>query len=110
MTTRSVRSPSRTASRKFKANSSETESSMTDWFVGFGAFCFGTVIGWVMKEAMVRTDRFSVSHVAVVVGAVGGAGITTLFHKDLLFAAYCVGLAGAFFLFTLLYDVDEGGN
>lgn len=46
---------------------------MTDWFVGFGAFCFGAVIGWVTKEAMVRTDKLSISHIAVVIGTVGGA-------------------------------------
>src|SRR4029077_19448500 len=85
--------------------------TMTDWFVGFGAFCFGAVIGWVTKEAMVRTDKLSISHIAVVIGAVGGAGITKLFNKDLPFATYCVGLAGAFFLYTLLYDIDENtGN
>ncbi len=78
-----------------------------NWVVCFGGFCFGSVIGWITKEAMIRTDNFSISHIAVVVGAVGGAGITKLFRTDLPFAAYCIGLATSFFLFTLLYDIDE---
>jgi hypothetical protein len=78
----------------------------SDWLLGLGAFCFGTVIGWITKEAMVRTDKLSISHIAVIIGALGGAGITKLFHKDLPFSTYCIGLALGFFIFTLLYDID----
>jgi len=79
---------------------------MTNEIVCAGAFCFGSVIGWVTKEAMVRTDKLSISHVAAVVGTVGGAGVTKLFGTELPFAAYCIGLAISFFSFTLLYDID----
>jgi len=81
-----------------------------DWIVAFGAFCFGAVIGWVTKEAMVRSDKLSISHIAVIIGAVGGAGITKLFDKGVPFATYCIGLALAFFFFTLLVDIDDSGN
>jgi hypothetical protein len=81
-----------------------------DWIIAFGAFCFGAVIGWVTKEATIRSDKLSISHIAVVVGAVGGAGITKFFEKGIPFATYCIGLAGAFFLYTLLVDIDEEGN
>lgn len=75
-------------------------------FVCIGAFCFGSVIGWITKEAMIRTDKLSISHIAVIVGAVTGAGITKLFSSDLPFASYCIGLATSFFAFTILYDID----
>jgi mannose/fructose/N-acetylgalactosamine-specific phosphotransferase system component IIC len=81
-----------------------------DWIVAVGAFCFGAVIGWVTKEAMVRSDKLSISHIAVVIGAVGGAGITKLFAQGVPFATYCIGLALAFFSFTLLVDIDDRGN
>lgn len=81
-----------------------------DWIVAIGAMCFGAVIGWITKEAMVRSDKLSVSHIAVVIGAVGGAGITKLFDKGVPFATYCIGLAIAFFFFTLLVDIDDRGN
>ncbi len=81
--------------------------TQTHWLLGLGAFCFGAVIGWFTKEVMVRTDKFSISHIAVIIGALGGAGITKLFETELPFSTYCIGLACGFFLFTLLYDVDE---
>jgi uncharacterized membrane protein YeaQ/YmgE (transglycosylase-associated protein family) len=80
---------------------------MSIWLVGLGAFCFGTVIGWVAKEAMVRTDKLSISHIAVIIGALGGAGITKLFDTAVPFAMYCIGLACGFFALTLLYDIDD---
>jgi hypothetical protein len=83
----------------------------SDWLLGSGALCFGTVIGWITKEAMVRTDKLSISHIAVIIGALGGADITKLFYTDLPFSTYCIGLAIGFFAFTLLYDIDaQTGN
>lgn len=81
-----------------------------DWILAIGSFCFGAVIGWVTKEAMVRSDKLSISHIAVVIGAVGGAGITKLFDKGVRFAMYCIGLAAAFFFFTLFVDIDDKGH
>lgn len=74
--------------------------------VCFGGFCFGSVIGWVTREVMVRADKLAISHIAAVVAAVGGAGVTKLFGTELPFAAYCIGLALSFFTFILLHDID----
>jgi hypothetical protein len=74
--------------------------------VGAGAFCFGAVVGWITKEATIRTDNFSVGTVSSVIGVVGGAAVTAIFKADWLFANYCIGLALGFFAFTLLFDID----
>jgi hypothetical protein len=78
----------------------------TPWIVCIGGLCFGSVIGWVTKEATIRSDKLSISHIAAVVAAVGGAGVTKLFGTELPFAFYCVGLAFSFFIYTLLWDID----
>ena len=73
--------------------------------VGFGAFCFGAVIGWITKEATVRTDSLSIRNLSGVIAAIGGAAVT-LYKDPSLFADYCIGLAFVFFLVTLLYNID----
>jgi hypothetical protein len=78
--------------------------------IGLGAFCFGGVIGWITKEAMVRSDKLSISHLAVIAGTLGGGAITKLYSPSgVPFAFYCIGLAIAFGTFTALYDLDDNG-
>jgi hypothetical protein len=80
-----------------------------------GAFCFGLVIGWVTYRTLRRTgETVPVSSIASVVGAVGGAAVTGLFHGH-LFGWYCIGLAIGFFGYlglaaTRLKDVPWLGD
>jgi O-antigen/teichoic acid export membrane protein len=76
-----------------------------------GALAFGIVIGWVTYRTLRRrTDTVGLSDIATVIGAVGGAAVTTLFDTDDLFGAYCIGLFVGFFVYligavTILRDV-----
>lgn len=64
-----------------------------------GAIAFGLVIGWVTYRTLRRnTEAVSLSDIATVFGAVGGAAVTTLFDDDgRIFAFYSIGLAAGFF-------------
>ena len=67
-----------------------------------GAICFGLVIGWVTYRTLRRrAGGASLSDIATVIGAVGGAAVTALFKDADLFGAYCIGLAAGFFLYFL---------
>jgi hypothetical protein len=65
----------------------------------WGAGCFGALVGWyVYYINRNRTDKVQLSDLATLIGAVGGAAVTTLFPaKSELFGAYGVGLAIGFF-------------
>lgn len=68
-----------------------------------GALCFGLVVGWVTYRTLRRTNEtVSLSNIASVVGAVGGAAVTGLFKSQLLFSWYCIGLFMGFFLYLIL--------
>ncbi len=68
-----------------------------------GAVCFGVVIGWIVYRTLRRTsDSVKLSDIATVIGAVGGAAVTTLFSKESLFGCYSIGLAGGFFAYLIL--------
>jgi hypothetical protein len=63
-----------------------------------GAICFGLVIGWVTYRTLRRnTGSVQVSDIASVIGAVGGAAVTTVFADPNLFGGYCIGLTVGFF-------------
>jgi NhaP-type Na+/H+ or K+/H+ antiporter len=63
-----------------------------------GALCFGLVVGWVTYRTLRRTKQESnFADIVTVIGAVGGAAVTSLFKSGVLFAAYCIGLAIGFF-------------
>lgn len=67
-----------------------------------GAVCFGLVIGWVTYRTLRRTgETVALSNIATVIGAVGGAAVTSLFNDKELFSCYCIGLAIGFFLYML---------
>ena len=68
-----------------------------------GAWCFGLVIGWVTYRTLRRqNDPVALSDLATVVGAVGGAAVTSLFGRGNLFAWYAIGLAIGFFGYLIV--------
>jgi len=68
-----------------------------------GALLFGLVIGWVTYRTLRRTgDKVKISDIATVIGAVGGAAVTSLFKQGHTFAWYSIGLAAGFFLYLIL--------
>jgi len=77
-----------------------------------GAICFGLVIGWITYRTLRRKEgNAALSDIAAVIGAVGGAGITSLFGAANLFDAYCIGLAIGFFgYFIIGLIVDKGSG
>jgi len=69
-----------------------------------GGFCFGLVVGWTTYFIVRRAKPSSLTDIATVVGAVGGAAVTGLFDsKGALFGAYAVGLAVGFFAYYVAY-------
>lgn len=66
------------------------------WLPGVGALAFGIVIGWVTYRTVRRAQTTGLSDIATVIGAVGGAAVTSLFN-DFTFGAYCIGLFLGFF-------------
>jgi uncharacterized membrane protein YeaQ/YmgE (transglycosylase-associated protein family) len=68
-----------------------------------GAGCFGIVIGWVTYRTLRRAgETVALSNIATVIGAVGGAAVTTLFKSQELFGFYSIGLTIGFFLYLLI--------
>jgi uncharacterized membrane protein YeaQ/YmgE (transglycosylase-associated protein family) len=68
-----------------------------------GALCFGLVVGWVTYRTIRRkTQDVTLSDIAGVIGAVGGAAVTSLFGNGHLFAWYAIGLAAGFFLYLII--------
>ena len=68
-----------------------------------GALVFGVVIGWVTYRTLRRTEqKVKISDIATVVGAVGGAAVTSLFNQGHTFAWYSIGLAAGFFVYLIL--------
>ena len=71
--------------------------------VQIGASCFGLVIGWVTYRTLRRkADGAALGDIAAVIGAVGGAAVTSLYEQPELFAAYSVGLAVGFFAYLIV--------
>jgi ABC-type Co2+ transport system permease subunit len=69
----------------------------------WGALCFGLVIGWVTYRTLRRQgETVALSNIASVIGAVGGAAVTTLFASKELFGWYSIGLAVGFVAYMIL--------
>lgn len=63
-----------------------------------GAACFGLVIGWIVYRTLRRREGpAALSDISAVIGAIGGAGVTTVFANEAIFGLYCIGLAVGFF-------------
>lgn len=66
--------------------------------IEWGAFCFGTVIGWFTYFVNRYRTTVALGDIATVIGAVGGGAVLALFPEGTaLFGAYGVGLAVGFF-------------
>lgn len=73
-----------------------------------GAAVFGVVVGWVTYRTLRRsTESVALSDIATVIGAVGGAAVTSLFADD-LFGYYCIGLGVGFFVYLIVALVLAG--
>ena len=76
---------------------------------GIGAVCFGLVVGWVTYRTLAhRADGVSLSDIATVIGAVGGAAVVTIFNDKGLFGFYSIGLAVGFYGYLVVYIVLNG--
>jgi hypothetical protein len=96
-----------------RASSTEGENlmSVSQW----GAFGFGMVLGWFLYFVnRYRKGDVGLGDLTTVIGAVGGAAVTTLFSagSEELFGAYGLGLATGFFLyfFVLIILVTASEN
>jgi uncharacterized membrane protein YeaQ/YmgE (transglycosylase-associated protein family) len=70
------------------------------------SICFGLVIGWVTYRTLRRNQTNGLSDVATILGAVGGAAITTLFPSGTeMFSYYCIGLAIGFFTYLIVAGI-----
>lgn len=71
--------------------------------IQIGSLCFGLVVGWITYRTLRKTkEAVSLSNIATVIGAVGGAAVTGLFGDKQVFATYAIGLAVGFFLYLVL--------
>jgi len=71
-----------------------------------GSICFGLVIGWVTSRTLRRSQTNGLSDIATVIGAVGGAAITTLFPSGTeMFSYYCIGLIIGFFAYLIVAGI-----
>jgi len=69
----------------------------------WGALAVGVVIGWVTYRTIRRTQSSGLSDISAVIGAVGGAAVTSLFPSgSQAFGAYGLGLAGGFFSYLIV--------
>ena len=76
---------------------------------GIGAVCFGLVVGWVTYRTLARrVEGVSLSDIATVIGAVGGAAVVAIFHDRRLFGLYSIGLAVGFFGYLIVYIILNG--
>jgi uncharacterized membrane protein YeaQ/YmgE (transglycosylase-associated protein family) len=80
-----------------------------------GALCFGLVVGWVTYRTLRRREgAAALSDIAAVIGAVGGAAVTTLFASEALFAWYSIGLGLGFFAYLIVsvrvYGKESAGR
>lgn len=64
---------------------------------------FGIVVGWITYRTLRRTGSTAVSDIATVIGAIGGAGVTTIIGSEhQAFYPYCIGLFVGFFGYAII--------
>jgi len=80
--------------------------SRSDVNVEWGAFFFGTVIGWFTYYVNRYRSTVVLGDVAAIIAAVGGGAVLALFPQGTaLFSAYGVGLAVGFFGYLVVLVV-----
>ena len=78
---------------------------------GYGALCFGLVIGWVTHRTLRRTkNEATIADISAIIGAVGGAAVTALFKVGAMFGAYSIGLAIGFFVYFIVSMIFRPKN
>jgi NhaP-type Na+/H+ or K+/H+ antiporter len=78
---------------------------------GYGALCFGLVIGWVTHRTLRRTkSETTLADISAVIAAVGGAAVTALFKVGAIFGAYSIGLAIGFFAYFIIAMIFRPKN
>ncbi|MEU9273165.1 hypothetical protein AB0E04_48555 [Streptomyces sp. NPDC048251] len=77
-----------------------------------GVFCFGLLIGFITYRTLIRTTvQASISDLATVIGAVGGAAITAIIDPESdLFGWYAIALLIGFVIYGVLYAVTNGSG
>jgi hypothetical protein len=69
----------------------------------WGATAFGVVVGWITYRTLRRTKASGLGDLVTVIGAVGGAAVTSLFPAGSeAFGCYGIGLAAGFFFYLLV--------
>jgi uncharacterized membrane protein YeaQ/YmgE (transglycosylase-associated protein family) len=68
-----------------------------------GAVLFGLMVGWISYRTLRRKgSTAAIGDIAAVIGAVGGATVTTLFKSEDLFGLYAIGLTVGFFGYLIV--------
>jgi hypothetical protein len=78
---------------------------MSSTVMSIGAAAFGFTIGYLTYRTLIRAGTAKVSDLTVIVGALGGAAVTSLFnpaHGD-LFGWYAIGLTVGLFSYLALF-------
>ena len=80
-------------------------SSGASAFGQVGAACFGIAVGYLTYRTLIRTaEKTSITFLAAVVGAIGGAAVTGLFAPATsLFAWYSIGLLAGMAVFFVIF-------
>jgi len=76
---------------------------------GLGAVCFGLVVGWICYRTLRRKEgAATLSDIATVIGAIGGAAVISLFKSEDMFGWYSIGLAIGFFAYFIVSLIVHG--
>jgi hypothetical protein len=71
---------------------------MQEWIPLSGAALFGAVVGSMAHHILQKAERPDVKWFASMLAVIGGGAVTALFEaRSVLFGAYCIGMAVAFF-------------
>ncbi len=81
--------------------------TLEQWLPIVGAASFGTVVGWMAHVTLAQARTVNVKWLVSMIGALAGGAIIAIFSDKLLFGAYSVGLAVAFFARAVLAPIGE---
>lgn len=80
------------------------------FIVGFGAVLFGLIVGWIAYRIVRNRSGATawVQDLIALLGIVAGAAALSLFHSDVIFGWYALGLVIGFFGYLALGIVWYG--